>query len=67
MLAAESSKHEPDVFSLMAGLLLALIGGLYLLSDLTSVDLDGRWVGPVVLIAVGLVGLLSTLRRTTRR
>ena len=67
MSAAESSKHEPDVFSLMSGLLLTLIGGLYLLGDLTSVDLDGRWVGPVVLIAVGLVGLLSTLRRTTRR
>ena len=57
-------KHEPDAVSLMAGLLLVLIAGLFLLGDTTALDLDGRWVWPGALIAVGLAGLLSTLRRT---
>jgi len=60
-------KHEPDAVSLMAGLLLVLIAGLFLLGDLTSADLDGRWMWPGALIVVGAVGLLSTLRDTSRR
>lgn len=59
-------KHEQDTVSLMAGLLLVLIAGLFLLGDLTAVDLDDRWIWPGALIAVGTVGLLSTLRRTPR-
>jgi hypothetical protein len=61
------SRHERDGLSLMGGLLLVLVAGLFLLHDLTSVDIDGRWVGPGVLIAVGLVGLGSTLRRSRPR
>ena len=60
-------KHEQDTVSLMAGLLLVLIAGLFLLGDLTSVDLDGRWMWPGALIAVGAVGLLSTMRGASRR
>ncbi len=55
-------RHERDAVSLMAGLLLVLGAGLFLLGDLTPLDLDGRWVAPLVLIVVGGMGLLSTLR-----
>lgn len=55
-------RHERDAVSLMAGLLFVLGAGLFLLGDLTSLDLDGRWVAPLVLIVTGGVGLLSTLR-----
>ena len=55
-------RHERDAVSLMAGVLLALLAGMFLLTDLTELDVDGRWVAPVVLIAVGAVGLLATLR-----
>ena len=55
-------RHERDAVSLMAGLLMVLGAGLFLLGDLTGLDLDGRWVAPVVLIAVGGTGLLSILR-----
>ena len=58
------SRHDLDGVSLMGGLLLLLIGGLFLLDDLSGVSVDGRWVGPAVLIAVGLAGLSSSLRRT---
>jgi hypothetical protein len=46
----------------MAGLLLVLVAALFLVSDLTSLEVDGRWVAPLVLIVVGGVGLISTLR-----
>jgi Na+-driven multidrug efflux pump len=46
----------------MAGLLVLLIGVVYLLADLTDLDVNGRWIGPVVLLAVGAAGLLATLR-----
>jgi hypothetical protein len=56
------SRHDRDGLSLMGGLLMVLVAGMFLLDDLTSVEVDGRWVGPAVLIAVGLAGLASTLR-----
>jgi hypothetical protein len=59
-------KHEQDTVSLMAGLLLVLIAGLFLLGDLTAVDLDDRWIWPGALIAVGGVGLVTTLRGSSR-
>ena len=56
-------RHDRDAVALMGGLLTVLVAGLFLLVDLTGVELDARWVGPAVLIAVGVAGLLSTLRR----
>ena len=54
--------HDRDTVSLMAGLLLVLIAGVFLVGDLTSLSVDGRWVAPLVLIAVGGAGLASSLR-----
>lgn len=59
-------RHERDSVSLMAGLLLVLLGAVFLVDDLTGLDVDGRWVGPLVLMAVGAVGLLSSLRSVER-
>ena len=59
-------RHERDSVSLMAGLLLVLLAAVFLVEDLTSLSVDGRWVAPLVLIAVGAVGLLSTLRSSER-
>ena len=59
-------RHERDSVSLMAGLLLVLLGAVFLLDDLTGLDVDGRWVAPLVLMAVGAVGLLSSLRSVER-
>ena len=56
------SRHDRDSLSLMAGLLLLLVGGLYLLDDLTTVGIDGDWVLPVGLVVIGALGLLSSLR-----
>ena len=56
------SRHERDALSLMSGLLAVLAAGLYLLHDLTDVDVDARWIAPAVLLAVGTAGLLAALR-----
>ena len=58
--------HERDTVSLMAGLLLVLLAVVFLVDDLTGLSVDGRWAAPVVLIAVGAVGLLSTVRAAER-
>ena len=55
-------RHERDAVSLMAGLLVLLVGGLFLLTDLTVLSLDERWIGPGVLLSVGAAGLLASLR-----
>lgn len=55
-------RHERDTLSLMSGLLLVLLAAVFLVGDLTGLSVDGRWVAPSVLIAVGAVGLVSTLR-----
>ena len=59
-------RHERDSVSLMAGLLLVLLGAVFLVDDLTGIEVDGRWVAPLVLMAVGAVGLLSSLRSVER-
>ena len=60
-------RHERDTVSLMAGLLLVLLAGAFLVDDLTGIDVDGRWAAPVVLLVVGAAGVLSTLRPRDER
>ncbi len=57
------SRHDADAVSLMFGLVLVLAAALFLLADLTALDLQVRWVGPVALLAVGAGGLAATARR----
>lgn len=60
------SRHDRDSLSLMSGLLLLLVGGVYLLDDLTTLRVDGDWVLPVGLVLIGALGLISSLRSVTR-
>ena len=56
-------RHELDVFSLVAGLVLLIIATGHLLIETTSVHIDGRWLVPLVLVALGGAGLAGSLRR----
>jgi hypothetical protein len=56
------SRRGFDPVSLVLGLLLLAVPALYLVRDVADVDVDPRWVGPVVLIGAGLAGLLAALR-----
>ena len=62
-MSTADRRHDRDAVSLMSGLLLVLVAALFLLHDVTGLDVDGRWVAPGVLIAVGLAGLAATMRR----
>ena len=56
------ARHEVDAVSLVGGLVLALLAGMFLLAELTTVSVDGRWVAPLVLLGAGGAGLVATLR-----
>ena len=57
------ARHERDVLSLMGGLLLVLVAAVFLVDDTTGLSVDGRWVAPGLLVAVGVAGLVASLRR----
>ena len=58
------SRHDRDAVSLMGGAALVLIALSFLITDLTSLRIDGRWAAPVVLLAVGALGVSAGLRRS---
>lgn len=60
-------RHQADAFSLVMGLLFLALGGFYLVHDLSGPDVDLRWVGPAALIAIGVAGLLASVRRRPPR
>ena len=62
-MAELGTRHARDAVSLVLGLILLSVAGLYLLHDLTDVHLDLRWVGPALLIGIGLAGLGASIRR----
>jgi len=59
-------RHPIDTTSLVAGLLFLAVAGLAALRSLADLDLDGGLVVPIVLIAIGLIGLAAALPRPRR-
>ena len=57
-------RHDLDVLSLVAGVVFAVLGGLFLADGLDALDLDVRWVAPILLIGLGVGGLASSMRST---
>jgi hypothetical protein len=55
-------RHELDVFSLVAGLVFVAVAAGHLLDVAVGLDFDGRWIAPVVLVALGAAGLGGALR-----
>ena len=60
-------RHRLDVFALAAGTFFVVLAIGFLLDGLGTWDVDVTWFAPVVLIALGLAGLVSTLTRVLRR
>ena len=52
-------RHEFDQTSFVAGLVFAALGSLFLLDAAGGVDVDLRWLAPLVLIGLGVGGLIS--------
>lgn len=60
-------QHENDYLSLAAGLVFTALGILLAISAATGWQIDGRWIAPVVLIAIGAGGVAASLSATRRQ
>lgn len=60
-------RHAIDVTSLVAGLVFVAIGVTYLVGVATDVRIEWRWVLPLALIGLGLLGLASTVNQARRQ
>ena len=60
-------QHETDYFSLAAGLLFTVLGVVLALSAATGWQLDGRWILPVGLIALGAGGVATSVAASRRQ
>ena len=59
---------KPHSFDMTSFLFAVIFGGaaaVYLLADQLSWDVDGRWVLPVALIALGIAGIAGALSTFT--
>ena len=55
-------RHEIDVVSLAAGLLFLGVAGVHLVAGATDTDLNLRWMVPLLLVLLGVVGMLGAVR-----
>ena len=53
-------RESPNPGALVAGLLFIVLGLLFLLDRLSGINLDARWVWPVLLIGLGVAGLVRS-------
>ncbi|HUV48120.1 MAG TPA: hypothetical protein VMX11_04010 [Actinomycetes bacterium] len=61
--------HPFDMTSFLFGVIFGGAAAVYLLADQLSWDIDGRWVLPAALIALGIAGIagaLSTFKASGR-
>jgi hypothetical protein len=55
-------RHEIDVVSLAAGLLFLAVAVVHMVAGATDTDLNLRWMVPVVLVLLGVIGMLGAMR-----
>ena len=67
-MKAGMSKHEPDAVSLVFGGLFLTVVAWWLFASIVDVDLPNlAWVAGLALVAVGVVGLWTTLWPSRRQ
>jgi hypothetical protein len=59
-------RHETDVLSLVAGLLFIALAAIFVLAESGSLDLEPRFIWPVLLIGLGVAGLAGSRGRARR-
>lgn len=60
------ARRPRDAVSLVFGLLYVGAAVLFLVGDLTDVRLELEWAAPALLISCGLLGLIASVRRSSR-
>jgi uncharacterized integral membrane protein len=59
-------RHDLDWVALIAGLVFTGLALAYVVVGVTDVDLDGRYVWPVVLVALGAAGVATAVSANAR-
>ncbi|MFC6237310.1 hypothetical protein [Longivirga aurantiaca] len=59
-------RHDLDWVSLIAGAVFTGLALVYLITGITDATVDGRFVWPVVLVALGAAGVASAIRANQR-
>lgn len=59
-------KHELDWVALIAGVLFTGLAAAYLVGAVSDRTVDGRFVWPLVLVAIGAAGVVAAVRANSR-
>ncbi len=59
-------RHDLDWVSLIAGAVFTVLALVYIVTALTDVSVDGRFVWPIVLVALGAAGVASAIKANQR-
>ena len=59
-------RHDLDWVSLIAGAVFLVFAVIYTVASLTDVSIDGRFVWPVVFVALGAAGVATAITATKR-
>ena len=59
-------RHDLDWVSLIAGLVFLAFSVIYTVVSLTDTSIDGRFVWPIVLVALGAAGVATAVTATRR-
>jgi cytochrome c-type biogenesis protein CcmH/NrfF len=58
-------RHAFDPTSFVLGLAFAALGLFFLVGDRTAADIGWKWMWPVPLVVLGLLFVISAIRRVT--
>ena len=53
-------RGDPNPGALVAGVLFIVLGALFLLDRASGINLDVRWIWPLLLIGLGVAGLVRS-------
>jgi hypothetical protein len=57
-------RRDPNPGAIVAGILFTALGLIFLVDRVASVNLDVRWIWPVLLIGLGVAGLARSRPRS---
>ena len=60
-------RHDLDWVSLIAGLVFLAFSVIYTVVSLTDTSIDGRFVWPIILVALGAAGIATAVTATQRQ
>jgi hypothetical protein len=59
-------RHDLDWVSLIAGLVFLGFAAVYAVASLTDISVDGRFVWPIVFVALGAAGIATAVTASAR-